>query len=71
MCLRRYVPPPPHDVHAFYVQARILVLGLDNAGKTTILRVLSDEDITTITPTQVIALGPAYRTHRRTRLFLR
>ena len=34
-------------------QARILVLGLDNAGKTTILKKLSDEDITTITPTQV------------------
>lgn len=36
-------------------EARILVLGLDNAGKTTILRKLSDEDITSITPTQVIA----------------
>lgn len=34
------------------VQARILVLGLDNAGKTTILKKLSDEDITTIMPTQ-------------------
>ncbi|GLC42262.1 ADP-ribosylation factor protein 3 [Pleodorina starrii] len=33
-------------------EARILVLGLDNAGKTTILRALSEEDITTITPTQ-------------------
>ena len=33
-------------------QARILILGLDNAGKTTILRKLSDEDITTTTPTQ-------------------
>eukprot|EP00199_Chlamydomonas_sp_CCMP681_P003395 CAMPEP_0119101052 /NCGR_PEP_ID=MMETSP1180-20130426/190_1 /TAXON_ID=3052 ORGANISM="Chlamydomonas cf sp, Strain CCMP681" /NCGR_SAMPLE_ID=MMETSP1180 /ASSEMBLY_ACC=CAM_ASM_000741 /LENGTH=177 /DNA_ID=CAMNT_0007085091 /DNA_START=55 /DNA_END=588 /DNA_ORIENTATION=+ len=33
-------------------EARLLVLGLDNAGKTTILRCLSDEDITTITPTQ-------------------
>lgn len=30
----------------------MLVLGLDNAGKTTILRVLAEEDITTITPTQ-------------------
>ena len=25
-------------------EARILVLGLDNAGKTTILKTLSDED---------------------------
>merc|ERR1711865_79452 len=33
-------------------EARILVLGLDNAGKTTILKKLSDEDIATITPTQ-------------------
>jgi len=32
--------------------ARILVLGLDNAGKTTILKKLSDEDITHIMPTQ-------------------
>ncbi len=34
-------------------QVRLLVLGLDNAGKTTILRAISDEDITTIQPTQV------------------
>ena len=27
-------------------EARILVLGLDNAGKTTILKALSSEDIT-------------------------
>ena len=33
-------------------QARILVLGLDNAGKTTVLKQLSDEDITNVTPTQ-------------------
>ncbi|GFR41584.1 hypothetical protein Agub_g2305 [Astrephomene gubernaculifera] len=33
-------------------EARLLVLGLDNAGKTTILKALSEEDITTITPTQ-------------------
>ena len=33
-------------------EARILVLGLDNAGKTTILRALSQEDITQIMPTQ-------------------
>lgn len=34
-------------------QARLLVLGLDNSGKTTILKKLSEEDVTTITPTQV------------------
>ena len=33
-------------------EARILVLGLDNAGKTTILKALSDESIEHITPTQ-------------------
>jgi len=33
-------------------EARLLVLGLDNSGKTTILKKLSDEDITTIMPTQ-------------------
>eukprot|EP00747_Dinoflagellata_sp_TGD_P027701 gnl/TRDRNA2_/TRDRNA2_132765_c0_seq1.p1 gnl/TRDRNA2_/TRDRNA2_132765_c0~~gnl/TRDRNA2_/TRDRNA2_132765_c0_seq1.p1 ORF type:complete len:182 (+),score=57.00 gnl/TRDRNA2_/TRDRNA2_132765_c0_seq1:88-633(+) len=33
-------------------EARILVLGLDNAGKTTILKKLSEEDITHIMPTQ-------------------
>merc|ERR1711975_135773 len=32
--------------------ARLLVLGLDNAGKTTILKKLSEEDITHIMPTQ-------------------
>ncbi|KAA6417899.1 MAG: ARF-like GTPase, partial [Trebouxia sp. A1-2] len=36
-------------------EARILVLGLDNAGKTTILKKLSEEDITTVTPTQACA----------------
>lgn len=33
-------------------EARLLVLGLDNAGKTTILKKLSDEDPTHIAPTQ-------------------
>uniref|UniRef100_A0A7R9YCL1 ADP-ribosylation factor-like protein 3 n=1 Tax=Pinguiococcus pyrenoidosus TaxID=172671 RepID=A0A7R9YCL1_9STRA len=33
-------------------EARILVLGLDNAGKTTILKKLSDEDVNHIMPTQ-------------------
>merc|ERR1711990_396793 len=33
-------------------EARILVLGLDNSGKTTILKAMSDEDTTSIMPTQ-------------------
>ena len=33
-------------------EARILVLGLDNAGKTTILKALGDEEISEIKPTQ-------------------
>lgn len=33
-------------------EARILVLGLDNAGKTTILKKLSEEDVTHIMPTK-------------------
>eukprot|EP00932_Pfiesteria_piscicida_P020333 SRR837773.7138.p1 GENE.SRR837773.7138~~SRR837773.7138.p1 ORF type:complete len:170 (-),score=99.40 SRR837773.7138:98-607(-) len=33
-------------------EARILMLGLDNAGKTTILKKMSEEDISTIAPTQ-------------------
>jgi ADP-ribosylation factor-like protein 3 len=33
-------------------EARLLVLGLDNAGKTTILKALSEEDINHIMPTQ-------------------
>ena len=32
-------------------EVRILVLGLDNAGKTTVLRKLCDEDISVIEPT--------------------
>lgn len=31
---------------------KILVLGLDNAGKTTILTAMSNEDISLVTPTQ-------------------
>ena len=45
-------PPVPACPLPLPKQARILILGLDNAGKTTILRKLSDEDITTTTPTQ-------------------
>merc|ERR1719248_525648 len=33
-------------------EARILVLGLDNSGKTTILKKLSEEDISHVMPTQ-------------------
>uniref|UniRef100_A0A8B9LVH8 ARF like GTPase 3 n=1 Tax=Astyanax mexicanus TaxID=7994 RepID=A0A8B9LVH8_ASTMX len=33
-------------------EVRILLLGLDNAGKTTILKSLASEDVSTITPTQ-------------------
>uniref|UniRef100_A0A8K9XF90 ADP-ribosylation factor-like protein 3 n=1 Tax=Oncorhynchus mykiss TaxID=8022 RepID=A0A8K9XF90_ONCMY len=34
------------------VELRIVLLGLDNAGKTTLLKSLASEDINTITPTQ-------------------
>ncbi|XP_012937099.1 ADP-ribosylation factor-like protein 3 [Aplysia californica] len=34
------------------LELRILLLGLDNSGKTTLLKVLASEDITHITPTQ-------------------
>uniref|UniRef100_A0A672LES1 ADP ribosylation factor like GTPase 3b n=1 Tax=Sinocyclocheilus grahami TaxID=75366 RepID=A0A672LES1_SINGR len=37
-------------------EVRILLLGLDNGGKTTLLKQLASEDITHITPTQVIRL---------------
>jgi len=33
-------------------EARILVLGLDNSGKTTILKAMADESVTEIMPTQ-------------------
>lgn len=33
-------------------EVKILLLGLDNAGKTTILKSLADEDVTHIMPTQ-------------------
>ncbi|XP_050310236.1 ADP-ribosylation factor-like protein 3 [Anthonomus grandis grandis] len=32
-------------------ELRLLLLGLDNAGKTTILKIVASEDITNITPT--------------------
>ena len=34
-------------------EIRILLLGLDNAGKTTLLKHLASEDYTSVTPTQV------------------
>ena len=40
------------------MQARLLILGLDNAGKTTILKAINNEDITSITPTQVPSTTP-------------
>lgn len=33
-------------------EARLLILGLDNSGKTTILKKLSNEDIDNVMPTQ-------------------
>ena len=39
------------------------MLGLDNAGKTTILKKLSDEDITTIMPTQASSSLASMDTH--------
>lgn len=44
---------PDHSSHGEDdMEARILVLGLDNAGKTTILKTLTSEDITHTMPTQ-------------------
>ena len=33
-------------------EKQIIVLGLDNSGKTTILKAMSQEDLSTIKPTQ-------------------
>ena len=33
-------------------EARIIILGLDNSGKTTILKKLNNEDITHVMPSQ-------------------
>ena len=49
----------------FVQEARILVLGLDNAGKTTILKKLSEEDITSIMPTQVGTTFTLFRVRAR------
>ncbi|XP_041751253.1 ADP-ribosylation factor-like protein 3 isoform X2 [Coregonus clupeaformis] len=37
-------------------ELRIVLLGLDNAGKTTLLKQLSSEDVNTITPTQIYVI---------------
>ena len=37
-------------------ELRLLLLGLDNAGKTTLLKTLASEDIDHITPTQASAI---------------
>lgn len=33
-------------------ECRVLVLGLDNSGKTTLLRRINGEDVATVSPTQ-------------------
>lgn len=47
--LRRLKHSPDQEV-------RLLLLGLDNAGKTTLLKQLASEDVSHITPTQVNVL---------------
>ena len=51
-------------------EARILVLGLDNAGKTTILKALSEEDISTIMPTQGFNIKALVRSYKSNEFFL-
>ncbi len=48
-------------------EARILVLGLDNAGKTTILKKLSDDDISTVMPTHGFNIKSLMCARRRAR----
>lgn len=40
-----------HDLHNLYKPCAVDCRGLDNAGKTTIVKRLNNEDITTISPT--------------------
>ncbi|KAG0445720.1 hypothetical protein HPB47_016295 [Ixodes persulcatus] len=42
-------------------ELRILLLGLDNAGKTTILKKLASEDVAHITPTQLYVIDSSDR----------
>lgn len=44
-------------------EVRIVLLGLDNAGKTTLLKSLASEDVNTITPTQVEGLQKLTKRH--------
>jgi ADP-ribosylation factor-like protein 3 len=46
-------------------EARILVLGLDNAGKTTILKAMGEEDINQIMPTQGFNIKSLVSARRR------
>ena len=52
-------------------EVRILLLGLDNAGKTTILKSLAEEDVTHIMPTQVIGIMTSFKHILTIRLFWR
>ncbi|CAK9292488.1 unnamed protein product [Gordionus sp. m RMFG-2023] len=40
-------------------EIRILLLGLDNAGKTTLVKQLANEEISYTTPTQVYVIDSA------------
>ncbi|XP_046723769.1 ADP ribosylation factor like GTPase 3, like 1 isoform X2 [Silurus meridionalis] len=40
-------------------ELRIVLLGLDNAGKTTLLKQLASEDVNTVTPTQIYVIDSA------------
>lgn len=46
-----------------------MLLGLDNAGKTTLLKSLASEDVNTITPTQVRRIYTEEHTHVFTHTF--
>ncbi|XP_063745300.1 ADP-ribosylation factor-like protein 3 isoform X2 [Eleginops maclovinus] len=52
--LRRLKQTPEQEV-------RLLLLGLDNAGKTTLLKQLAAEDISHITPTQIYVIDSSDR----------